>query len=38
VTAVRRLVRDERGLAREQVSMVGYWRHASSPFEVDEDD
>jgi NADPH-dependent ferric siderophore reductase len=38
VTAVRRHVRDERGLAREQVSMVGYWRHASSPDEVDDDD
>jgi NADPH-dependent ferric siderophore reductase len=28
MTAVRRHVRDERGLDREQVSLVAYWRHA----------
>jgi NADPH-dependent ferric siderophore reductase len=28
MTAVRKLVRHERGLRREQVSLVGYWRHA----------
>ena len=28
ITAVRRHVRDERGLAAEAVSMTGYWRHA----------
>jgi NADPH-dependent ferric siderophore reductase len=38
MTAVRRHLRDERALAREQVSMVGYWRHTSTPFELDEDD
>jgi NADPH-dependent ferric siderophore reductase len=31
MTAVRRYVRGERGLAREAVSLVAYWRHASSP-------
>lgn len=38
VTAVRKLLRRERGCTREQVSMVGYWRHALSPTEGDEDD
>lgn len=31
LTAVRRYVRDEVGLSRSQVSLVAYWRHASSP-------
>lgn len=30
MTAVRRHVRDERGLAREDVSLVAYWRHADT--------
>jgi NADPH-dependent ferric siderophore reductase len=29
-------LRHERGLAREQVSMVGYWRHDASPDEDDD--
>ena len=38
MTAVRRHVRDERGLSREQVSLVGYWRHArhtGDPLDAD---
>jgi NADPH-dependent ferric siderophore reductase len=35
-TAVRRHLRTERGLAREQVAMTGYWRHARNPVEPDE--
>jgi NADPH-dependent ferric siderophore reductase len=31
MTAVRRHVRDERGLAREDVSLVAYWRAPGSP-------
>jgi NADPH-dependent ferric siderophore reductase len=31
MTATRRFLRQERGLAREQVSMVAYWRHPQSP-------
>ena len=37
MTAVRRYVRHERDLPREAVSLVGYWRHASSPPEPDDD-
>lgn len=36
VTAVRELLRRERGCSRAQVSMVGYWRHADSPPGDDE--
>jgi NADPH-dependent ferric siderophore reductase len=35
---VRRYVRDERGLAREQVSLVAYWRHTDHATDSDEDD
>lgn len=38
MTAVRRHVRQERGLAREQVSLVAYWRHRDHPVEVDQDE
>ena len=31
MTAVRKYVRGEIGLPREAVSLVAYWRHASSP-------
>lgn len=31
MTAVRRHVRDERGLDREAVSLVAYWRHQDAP-------
>jgi NADPH-dependent ferric siderophore reductase len=31
VTAVRTHLRTERGLERDAVSMVGYWRHGESP-------
>lgn len=31
MTAIRRYVRDERGLDRAAVSLVAYWRHAGSP-------
>jgi NADPH-dependent ferric siderophore reductase len=34
MTAVRRYVRGDRGLTREAVSLVGYWRHASSPLDA----
>ncbi|MHB1139376.1 MAG: SIP domain-containing protein [Microthrixaceae bacterium] len=37
MTAVRRHVRDDRGLSREQVSLVGYWRHARHAGDVDDD-
>ena len=30
MTAVRRHVRDERGLEREAVSLVAYWRHRTT--------
>jgi NADPH-dependent ferric siderophore reductase len=33
MTAIRRHVRDERGLAQSSVSLVAYWRHAASPEE-----
>ena len=33
MTAIRRHVRDERGLERAAVSLVAYWRHPSSPPE-----
>ena len=38
MTAVRRHVRDERGLERAQVSLVAYWRHAADPTEDDDGD
>jgi NADPH-dependent ferric siderophore reductase len=31
MTAVRRHVRDERGVDRDAVSLVAYWRHQDSP-------
>ena len=31
MTAVRKFVRGERGLSRDAVSLVAYWRHANSP-------
>ena len=31
MTAIRRHVRDDKGLERDAVSLVAYWRHASSP-------
>jgi NADPH-dependent ferric siderophore reductase len=34
MTAVRRHVRDERGLAREDVSLVAYWRHSDASDDV----
>ncbi len=34
MTSVRRYVRGDVGLTREQVSLVAYWRHASSPPEA----
>ncbi|MDY7106695.1 MAG: SIP domain-containing protein [Actinomycetota bacterium] len=33
MTAVRRYVRDEVGLSRDQVNLIAYWRHASAPPE-----
>lgn len=35
MTAIRRHVRDQRGLDRASVSLVAYWRHAGSPVEQD---
>lgn len=35
MTAIRRHVRDERGLDRASVSLVAYWRRAGSPIEED---
>ncbi len=37
MTAVRKHVRHERGLPRDAVSLVGYWRHPTSPDEPDDD-
>jgi NADPH-dependent ferric siderophore reductase len=37
MTRVRRFLRDEVGLRREQVNLVAYWRHADSPVEPDDD-
>ena len=37
MTAVRTLLRRERGWTRQQVSLVAYWRHADSPA-LDPDD
>lgn len=37
MTAVRRYVRDERGLSREAVSLVAYWRHAAHVGDPDEE-
>jgi NADPH-dependent ferric siderophore reductase len=31
MTAIRKHLRHELGIARERVSLTGYWRHASSP-------
>lgn len=38
MTAVRRHLRRERGLSREAVSMVAYWRHSATPDEDVDDD
>ena len=38
VTAVRKLLRNERGLARPAVSMTGYWRHQAHALDPDDDD
>jgi NADPH-dependent ferric siderophore reductase len=38
ITAVRKHLRREIGLRREQVSMVGYWRHAAHAADVDDED
>ena len=39
MTAVRKYVRQEVGLAREQVSLVAYWRHAAHAADpIDEDE
>jgi NADPH-dependent ferric siderophore reductase len=38
MTAVRKYVRRDRGLPREAVSLLAYWRHADHPFEPDEAD
>lgn len=35
MTAVRRHVRDQWGLTKEAVSLMAYWRHASSPPDPD---
>lgn len=37
MTAVRKLLRHERGMAREQVSMTGYWRHRAHEWDEDDD-
>ena len=37
ITAVRKLVRHERALPRDAVSMTGYWRHALHPEPDSED-
>jgi NADPH-dependent ferric siderophore reductase len=37
MTAVRRHVRDERGLDREDVSLVAYWRHELGPDDQSTD-
>lgn len=39
MTAIRKLVRNEHGLPREQVSLVAYWRHAAHAADpLDDDD
>ncbi len=38
ISAVRRHLRQERGLRREAVCMVGYWRHATHPYDPAEED
>lgn len=38
MTAVRKYVRHERGLTREQVSLTGYWRHASHATDPIDDE
>ena len=38
ITEVRKHLRHERGLRREQVSMVGYWRHASHAPDPGDDE
>jgi NADPH-dependent ferric siderophore reductase len=38
VTAVRKHLRRQLGLRREQVSMVGYWRHAAHVADVDDEE
>ncbi len=37
LTKVRRFVRDEKGLARDAVSLVAYWRHAADTDPADPD-
>ncbi len=37
LTKVRRFVRDEKGLPRERVSLVAYWRHAADTSAPDPD-
>lgn len=36
MTAVRKHLRTERAMTRQQVSMVAYWRHQHSPIDVGE--
>ena len=38
MTAVRKYVRQEIGLAREQVSLVAYWRHAAHAGDPTDDE
>jgi NADPH-dependent ferric siderophore reductase len=38
MTAVRKYVRGEVGLSREQVSLVAYWRHSDHAADVDDDE
>lgn len=38
ITQVRKLLRRERGAEREQVMLVGYWRHADTPVDLDDGD
>ena len=38
MTAVRKYVRQEIGLAREQVSLVAYWRHATHAGDPADDE
>ena len=38
MTAVRKYVRREVGLAREQVSLVAYWRHDAHAEDPDDEE
>lgn len=38
VTTIRKYLRRERGIEQERVCMVGYWRHASTPTDLDSSD